>query len=111
MLNKSTFFNKPIYEIKRKNLVNRFIKKRTNVKQKLKQVMSNSNIDNFYEDTLKLQECLQKFPRNSLPIRLKNRCWKTGRSRGYYRDFGLSRHVVREMAHEGVLPGVIKASW
>ena len=54
---------------------------------------------------------LQKFPRNSLPIRIKNRCWKTGRSRGYYRDFGLSRHVVREMAHEGALPGVIKASW
>ena len=50
-------------------------------------------------------------PGNSLPIRLKNRCWKTGRSRGFYRDFGLSRHVLREMAHECLLPGVIKASW
>ena len=65
----------------------------------------------LYEETLELQENLQRFPRNSLPIRIKNRCWKTGRSRGYYRDFGLSRHEVREMAHEGILPGVIKASW
>jgi len=98
-------------EIKRKALVNRFIKKRIIIKQKLKKMMGSSNITNIYEETLKLQDSLQKFPRNSLPIRIKNRCWKTGRSRGYYRDFGLSRHVVREMAHEGILPGVIKASW
>ena len=96
-------------EIKRKRLVNRFIKKRLVIKQKLKKVISGSDIS--YEETIKLQEKLQLFPRNSLPIRIKNRCWKTGRSRGYYRDFGLSRHVVREMAHEGILPGVIKASW
>jgi small subunit ribosomal protein S14 len=50
-------------------------------------------------------------PPNSLPIRLRNRCWKTGRSRGVYRDFGLSRHVIREMAHQCLLPGLIKASW
>ena len=73
--------------------------------------MMSPDVSNLYEETLELQENLQKFPRNSLPIRIKNRCWKTGRSRGYYRDFGLSRHVVREMAHEGILPGVIKASW
>ena len=98
-------------EIKRKGLVNRFLKKRVIIKQKLKSIMSSSDKDNLYEETLQLQESLQKFPRNSLPIRIKNRCWKTGRSRGYYRDFGLSRHVVREMEHEGALPGVIKASW
>ena len=50
-------------------------------------------------------------PPNSLPVRLRNRCWKTGRSRGVYRDFGLSRHVIREMAHQCLLPGLIKASW
>ena len=97
-------------EIKRKCLVNRFSKKRKIVKQKLRDIMLNPN-DNMYEETLKLQEKLQKFPRNSLKIRKRNRCWKTGRSRGFYRDFGLSRHVMREMAHEGLLPGVIKASW
>jgi len=96
-------------EIKRKALVNRFYKKRKDIKEKLKITMSNPN--SAYEETLELQKVLQKFPRNSIPIRIKNRCWKTGRSRGYYRDFGLSRHVVREMAHEGLLPGVIKASW
>ena len=98
-------------EIKRKTLVNRFSKKRTFVKQKLKKVLNNSDADNIYEEVLELQKTLQQFPRNSLQIRIKNRCWKTGRSRGYYRDFGLSRHVVREMAHEGALPGVIKSSW
>jgi small subunit ribosomal protein S14 len=54
---------------------------------------------------------LQRLPINSSSIRLRNRCWKTGRSRGFYRDFGLSRHVLREMAHECLLPGVFKASW
>jgi len=98
-------------ELKRKSLVNRFINKRNNVKQKLKNLMINSETSRLYEETLKLQENLQRFPRNSSKIRIKNRCWKTGRSRGYYRDFGLSRHVVRELAHEGILPGVIKASW
>ena len=58
-----------------------------------------------------MQEKLQKLPGNSLPIRIRNRCWKTGRVRGFYRDFGLSRHVLREMAHQCLLPGVIKASW
>jgi small subunit ribosomal protein S14 len=47
----------------------------------------------------------------SQPTRQRNRCWLTGRSRGYYRDFGLSRHVFREMAHQGLLPGVTKSSW
>nr|YP_010277076.1 ribosomal protein S14 [Thalassionema frauenfeldii]UHY40599.1 ribosomal protein S14 [Thalassionema frauenfeldii]UHY40987.1 ribosomal protein S14 [Thalassionema frauenfeldii] len=54
---------------------------------------------------------LQKLPRNSSKTRIRNRCWKTGRPRGVYRDFGLSRHVFREMAHECLLPGVTKSSW
>lgn len=54
---------------------------------------------------------LQQLPRNSNPTRHRNRCWATGRSRGYYRDFGLCRHSFREMAHQGLLPGVVKSSW
>jgi len=54
---------------------------------------------------------LQKLPRNSSKIRIRNRCWKTGRARGVFRDFGLSRHVFREMAHQCLLPGVTKSSW
>ncbi len=56
-------------------------------------------------------EGLQKLPRNSSPVRLKNRCAVTGRSRGYMRAFGLSRIEFRELALEGKIPGVKKASW
>jgi small subunit ribosomal protein S14 len=56
-------------------------------------------------------EGLQKLPRNSSPVRLKNRCAISGRSRGYMRAFGLSRIQFRELAREGKIPGVKKASW
>ncbi len=56
-------------------------------------------------------EGLQKLPKNSSPVRLKSRCAITGRSRGYMRAFGLSRIKFRELALEGKIPGVKKASW
>jgi len=56
-------------------------------------------------------EALQKLPKNSAPVRLHNRCLMTGRARGYYRKFGVSRLVFREMALRGEIPGVKKASW
>ena len=56
-------------------------------------------------------EGLQKLPRNSSPTRVKNRCVVTGRQRGYLRAFGLSRIMFRELAREGKIPGVKKASW
>jgi small subunit ribosomal protein S14 len=56
-------------------------------------------------------EALQKLPKNASPVRLKNRCSMTGRSRGYYRKFGISRLVFREMALKGEIPGIKKASW
>jgi small subunit ribosomal protein S14 len=56
-------------------------------------------------------EGLQKLPRNASPVRLHNRCPLTGRSRGFLRAFGISRIVFREMALEGKIPGVRKASW
>lgn len=54
---------------------------------------------------------LQKLPRNSNPIRLRNRCMLTGRPRGYMRQFGISRITFREMASKGLIPGIKKASW
>ncbi len=54
---------------------------------------------------------MQKLPRNSSKIRLRNRCKLTGRPRGYIRQFGLSRITFREMATDGKIPGVTKASW
>jgi small subunit ribosomal protein S14 len=54
---------------------------------------------------------LQKLPRNASPVRLHNRCMITGRPRAYYRKFGISRLVLREMASKGVIPGLKKSSW
>ncbi len=56
-------------------------------------------------------EGIQKLPRNSAPTRLRNRCAVTGRGRGVYRKFGICRHVFRQLASEGKIPGIRKASW
>ena len=56
-------------------------------------------------------EGLQKLPRDASPVRMRNRCALTGRSRGYLRDFGLSRIAFREMALAGLIPGIRKSSW
>nr|YP_009739104.1 30S ribosomal protein S14 [Palmaria decipiens]QIC19543.1 30S ribosomal protein S14 [Palmaria decipiens] len=91
-------------EDKRMKLVSQYDEKRTALKKQIKKT-------NSFQEQLDIQEKLQNLPRNSAPSRLRNRCWMTGRSRGVYRDFGLSRHVLREMAHECLLPGVTKSSW
>ena len=57
------------------------------------------------------QLSLDKFPKNASPVRLHNRCAITGRSKGFYRKFRISRIMLREMAARGLLPGVVKASW
>jgi small subunit ribosomal protein S14 len=64
-----------------------------------------------FEEKLAIHQKLQELPRNSAPSRHRNRCLTTGRPRGYYRDFGLSRNVLRLTADQGLLPGVVKSSW
>jgi len=91
-------------EVKRERLIIKHAEKREKIKQLLKDSSS-------YNDKLQNFKKLQNLPRNSAPSRHRNRCWVTGRSRAFYKDFGLSRHVLREMAHEGSIPGLIKASW
>lgn len=91
-------------EYRKKNLVNKY----SQTRHKLKNLMKGTS---DIVEKINLQHQLQALPRNSAPCRLRNRCWLTGRSRGYYRHFGLSRHVFREMAREGLLPGVTKSSW
>lgn len=91
-------------ETKRKSLINKYSKKRKLILDKLKDAKS---LDAIFE----LNQKIQKLPRNSSRIRLRNRCWKTGRPRGYSRFFGLCRNAVRELAHDCFLPGVTKASW
>ena len=91
-------------ELKRQRLVMKYETKRTLLKKQIKEASS-------LKEKLDLHRQLQRLPKNSSPVRLHNRCLVTGRPQGYYRDFGLSRHVLREMAHQGLLPGVKKASW
>ena len=91
-------------ERKRKKLISKYATKRDSLKAELKNVSS-------FQERLALYKKFEKVPRNSAPSRNRNRCWVTGRSRGFYKDFGLSRHVLREMAHEGLIPGLTKASW
>ena len=91
-------------EKKRIKLNNKYNTKRQNL---LKEYQTTED----FNLKLEIHSKIQKLPRNSAKIRIRNRCWKTGRPRGYYRDFGISRHVLREMAHQCLLPGVTKSSW
>jgi small subunit ribosomal protein S14 len=91
-------------ELKRQRLVMKYAKKREFLKQQI-------NKSESLKEKLMLHRKLQELPKNSSPVRLHNRCMITGRPKGYYRDFGLSRHLLREMAHQGLLPGVQKSSW
>ena len=91
-------------ELKRKKLVKKYSEKRSIILNELKKAVS-------LEEIFVLNEKIQKLPRNSSNIRVRNRCWKTGRPRGYFRYFGLCRNAVRELSHECFLPGVTKASW
>lgn len=91
-------------EKKRERLAIKNNEKREFLKSELKKVTS-------FQERLTLYKKMEKLPRNSAPSRGRNRCWVTGRSRGFYKDFGLSRHVLREMAHDGLLPGLTKSSW
>ncbi len=89
----------------RKALVAKYAEKRA----KLKATISNPNVAPAVQEAA--QRALGKIPRNALPVRVRNRCVLTGRSRGYYRKFGLSRLALRELALRGDLPGVTKSSW
>ena len=87
----------------------RLIDKFSNKRQALKKQIMNKSIS--IEDRLKLQNKLNDLPRNSSNIRYRNRCKLTGRTRGVYRKFGLSRIKIRELSMSGDLPGMIKSSW
>lgn len=84
-------------------------KKYDNRRRKLKEIVMDKNVspEERFQATLKLAE----LPRNSAKIRFRNRCKITGRSRGYYRKFGLARIELRDMASFGEIPGLLKSSW
>lgn len=90
---------------KRERLVEKYSAKRTELKALLK------NPETPDEVFWKAQRELTLLPRNSAPVRLRNRCSITGRPRAYLRKYGLSRITFRELASEGKIPGVTKSSW
>ena len=92
-------------DLKRRRLVAKYEKKRLALKRILKDKTISAELRK------QTQEALEKLPRNSSPVRLHNRCIVTGRPRAVSRFFGLSRIKLREMALQGRLPGVSKASW
>ena len=90
-------------EVKRAKLVAKYAAKRA----ALKKIVNTGDPVDAFEAAQKLQS----IPRNANPSRLHNRCKITGRPKGYIRQFGLSRIQFREMASQGLIPGVKKASW
>jgi small subunit ribosomal protein S14 len=92
-------------EKKRAKLVKKFASKRADIKTQMK------NPDLGMEELTALVVKLQKLPRDSSPVRKRNRCNLTGRPHGYYRKFGLGRNKLREAAMRGDVPGLRKASW
>lgn len=92
-------------EIKRAKLVKRYTAKRAELKAIVNSVKAS------YEEKLAAQTRLQKLPRDASPVRQRNRCAITGRSRGVYAKFNLGRHKLREATMRGDVPGLRKASW
>lgn len=92
-------------ELKREKMVAKYAEKRAN----LKAIISDTNASD--EERMDAILELQSLPRNSSPVRLRNRCGVTGRPHGYFRKFGLSRNILRERVMQGDVPGVRKASW
>lgn len=92
-------------DIKRAKMCEKFSAKRAELKRKLRDPETSD------EEFFDAQRKLAKLPRNSSPIRKRNRCSVTGRPRAYIRRFGVSRITFRELALQGRIPGVTKSSW
>jgi small subunit ribosomal protein S14 len=92
-------------ELKRDRLVAKYAKKHA----ELKDIANSAKLSD--EERAAARLALQKLPRNANPTRQRNRCEVTGRPRGTFRQFGLARAKIREMAFAGDIPGVTKASW
>jgi small subunit ribosomal protein S14 len=92
-------------ELKREKLVAQYAGKMA----ELKAIISDAKKSD--EERAAARQALQKLPRNANPTRQRARCELTGRSRGTFRQFGLARHKIRELAFEGNIPGITKASW
>jgi len=95
--------------IEREKRRQKSVEKYATRRAEIKAVIRNPNSTD--EERWDAQKALQRQPRDASPVRLRNRCGITGRPHGYYRKFGLSRIKVRELAMNGEIPGISKASW
>lgn len=96
-------------QVARQKKRERMVKNKWDQRKELKETIL--DMSKNIEERLAAVDALNKLPKNSSPIRLRNRCQFTGRSRGFLRKFKLSRLCFREMANQGLIPGVFKASW
>ncbi|MBZ0215840.1 MAG: 30S ribosomal protein S14 [Fimbriimonadaceae bacterium] len=92
-------------DLKRRKMAKAYASRRA----RLKAIATNKSLP--MEDRFKAQLALAQLPRNSSPNRARNRCVVTGRPRAYYRKLGMSRIALRDMASDGQIPGMVKASW
>lgn len=90
---------------RRKRLSEKFNAKRN----KLKEIVMDKTVD--INEKIVAQAKLDKLPRNSSQIRIRNRCFLSGRPRAFYRKFGISRIALRDLSSQGMIPGVTKSSW
>ncbi len=90
---------------KREKLIAKHAEKRAELRKRL----NDANVG--YDEKIEIQKEFAKLPRNSCPTRLTRRCKISGRARGYYRKFGISRIALRDLGHRGFLPGLRKSSW
>jgi small subunit ribosomal protein S14 len=90
---------------RREKLIAKYAEKRAELRKRL----NDANVQ--FEEKMEIQKEFAKLPRNSCPTRLNRRCKVSGRSRGYYRKFQISRIALRELGLKGYLPGVRKSSW
>lgn len=95
--------------VNRNNKRQKIVQKYSKLRQQLNDVIGNYKVSE--EERLAARMKLQGLPKNSSPVRLRNRCALTGRPRGVYSKFGLGRNKLREIAMSGKIPGIIKASW
>jgi small subunit ribosomal protein S14 len=95
--------------IEKNNMRKRMVAKYAAKRAALLEIANNRELP--IEERFKARLDLAKLPRNSAKVRIRNRCGVTGRARGYHRKFNMSRISLRDLASEGQLPGVVKASW
>jgi small subunit ribosomal protein S14 len=95
--------------VNRNNMVRKLVKQMAGKRAELKAIANNEGLS--LEERFEARLKLAKLPRNSSPVRIRNRCEVTGRPRAFYRKLKMSRIALRELGSQGQIPGLVKSSW